>query len=340
MKKMIYAATALLMALSLSACGNSAKGTAGTKAGEAAGGQTGAEEIAYPEKTIQVIVPFNAGSTTDTQARFILPYLEKELGVSMAVVNNGGASGVIGTTDFLTKQADGYSVLFSLPTPTLYKPAAGETEYTVEDLTPISKVSSASMYLIVKNDSPYEKAEDLLQFIKENPGKFTYANAGNGGIAHMAFATFLHGEGLDAISVPSAGGSADNYTAVMGGHVDSYCGNESELLGREDVRPLINLGSKSSNADFADIPTLEELGYPGYKTETFSGFYFSKDVDSAIVERFDEAVKTVIESPEVQEAAKTQSLSLTYENSADFAAEIAQAKENIVPVLEELGFKK
>ena len=137
----------------------------------------------------------------------------------MAVVNNGGASGVIGTTDFLSREADGYNVLFSLPTPTLYKPAAGETEYTVEDLQPVSEVFSAPMYLIVKNDSPYENAEQLIDFIKENPGKFSYANAGNGGIAQLAFSVFLHGEGLDATSVPSAGGSADNYTAVMGGHV-------------------------------------------------------------------------------------------------------------------------
>lgn len=334
MKKMISAAAAMLLVLSLTACsGSSNEPTVTQAAGEAAG-------AGYPEKTIQVIVPFNAGSTTDTQFRFIQPYLEKQLGVSLAVVNNGGASGVIGTTGFLQEKADGYTVLFSLPTPTLYKAAAGETEYAVEDLVPVSEVSSAPMYLIVRKDAPYETAEDLIEHIKANPGAFTYGNAGNGGIAHMAFATFLHGEGLEATSVPFSGGSADSYTAVMGGHVESYSGNEQELLGRDDVRPIINLGSKSANPDYADIPTLEELGYPGYSTDTFSGFYFSKDVDPAIVETFDAAVAAVMEDPEFIEAAKAQSFAATYENHEEFEARIQQSVENIVPVFETLGMKK
>ena len=163
MKKVICAAAAVLMVASLTAC----SGQSGESA--AAGEGNTQQADGYPNKTIQVIVPFNAGSTTDTQCRFILPYLEKELGVSMAVVNNGGASGVIGTTDFLSREADGYNVLFSLPTPTLYKPAAGETEYTVEDLQPVSEVFSAPMYLIVKNDSPYENAEQLIDYETEEP---------------------------------------------------------------------------------------------------------------------------------------------------------------------------
>lgn len=96
MKKVICAAAAVLMVASLTAC----SGQSGESA--AAGEGNTQQADGYPNKTIQVIVPFNAGSTTDTQCRFILPYLEKELGVSMAVVNNGGASGVIGTTDFLS----------------------------------------------------------------------------------------------------------------------------------------------------------------------------------------------------------------------------------------------
>lgn len=334
MKKMMSAAAAMLLALSLTACSGSSGEPAGTQAaGEGAG-------AGYPEKTIQVTVPFNAGSTTDTQFRFVQPYLEKQLGVSLAVVNNGGASGVIGTTEFLNQPADGYNVLFSLPTPTLYKAAAGETEYAVEDLVPVAEVSSAPMYLIVKKDAPYETAEDLIEYIKANPGAFTYASAGNGGIAHMAFATFLFGEGLEATSVPFTGGTADCYTAVMGGHVESYSGNENELQGRDDVRPIINLGSKSANPDFADIPTLEELGYPGYVTDTFSGFYFSKDVDPAIVEKFDSAVAAMVEDPEFQEAAKAQSFSASYASSEELTAMIAQSKENLVPVFEELGIKK
>lgn len=347
MKKIMSATAAMLLAVSLTACSGASEKTEQTSAQTEAdvqknneNSETVSDDIAYPEKTIQVVVPFNAGSTTDTQFRFIQPYLEKQLGVSLAVVNNGGASGVIGTTGFLAEKADGYTVLFSLPTPTLYKAAAGETEYAVEDLVPVCEVSSAPMYLIVGKDAPYEDGAALIEYIKANPGEFTYASAGNGGIAHMAFATFLFGEGLEATSVPFSGGTADCYTAVMGGHVESYCGNENELQGRDDVRPLINLGSKSTNPAFADIPTLEELGYPGYVTDTFSGFYFSKDVDPAIVKKFDSAVAAMMEDPEFIEAAKTQSFSAVYADSETLTAQITQSKENLIPVFEELGIKK
>lgn len=106
------------------------------------------------------------------------------------------------------------------------------------------------------------------------------------------------------------------------------------------MRPVINLGSKSNNPEYADIPTLEELGYKGYCTDTYSGFYFSKDVAPEIVETFDAAVKKVLEDPEVIAEAKKQSLTLSYADSETFAAEISQSKEAIIPVLEELGFKK
>mgnify|MGYP002627391202 CR=1 FL=1 len=102
-------------------------------------------EAAQPEAegykfsgTITIIVPFNAGSNTDSQLRFFQKYLEKHLGTNTIVVNKGGASGVIGTTEFLTYEPDGNTILFSLPTPTVYKPAGGDTEYTLDDLIPVA----------------------------------------------------------------------------------------------------------------------------------------------------------------------------------------------------------
>ena len=104
---------------------------------------------------------------------------------------------------------------------------------------------------------------------------------------------------------------------------------------------LSTLGSKSNNPEYADIPTLEELGYKGYCTDTYSGFYFSKDVAPEIVETFDAAVKKVFRGSGGNcRSEKKQSLTLSYADSETFAAEISQSKEAIIPVLEELGFKK
>ena len=177
----------------------------------------------------------------------------------------------------------------------------------------------------------------MLEYIKANPGKFTYANAGNGGIAHLAFASFLKAEGLDALSVPFTGGTADCYTAVMGGHVMGHAVSEPDLVGRTDYNVLINLGTKSTTPGFENIPTLAELGYEGYCTDTFAGFYYMKGVDQAAVDAFDAAVKATLEDPDFQKAAEEANFGYNYANSADFTDMIHNTVELITPVLAELG---
>ena len=211
MKKLVSSVLSLAMLLSLAACSGgdhsstSAGGSTSSNTESSAntsGDSSTAPQVEFPE-IITVTVPFNAGSNTDIQMRFIQPYLEKHLGATLVVNNAGGASGVIGTTAFVSQAADGSNILFSLPTPTVYRPASGETTYTVDDLIPVSRITADPFYLAGSGENDkFPDAQSVLTYIQENPVQFTYANAGNGGIAHVAFASFLSGEGLDALSVP------------------------------------------------------------------------------------------------------------------------------------------
>lgn len=288
--------------------------------------------------TVTITVPFNAGSNTDMQMRFLQPYLEKHLGTKTIVVNAGGAAGVIGVSGYINQKKNGSNVLFSLPSPTVYKPSTGATPYKVSDLIPVAQVTASPFYLAVSGENEqFKDAASVLAFIKENPGQFTYANAGNGGIAHLAFASFVHGEGLDAISVPFTGGTSDCYTALMGGHVMSHAVSETELVGRSDVRPLINLGTKSSTEGFEDIPTLAELGYDGYVTDTFAGFYYMKGVKDEVVKAFEAAVKATLEDEEFIAAAKAANFKHHYVGAEDFAAKIADTVKAVTPVLQAIN---
>lgn len=334
MKKLISSVLSLSLVLSLAACSSGGSGSAGSTGSESGSGTSG--EVEFPN-IVTVTVPFDAGSNTDIQLREIQPYLEKYLNTSIVVNNAGGASGVIGTTDFLTQAADGSNILFSLPTPTVYRPASGETTYTVDDLIPVARVTADPFYLAVSGENDqFPDAESVLTFIQENPGEFTYANAGNGGIAHVAFASFLAGEGLDALSVPFSGGTSEGYTAVMGGHVMAYSVSESELTGRSDVRPVINLGTKSSTPGFEDVPTLAELGYEGYETNAFAGFYYMEGVDQAYVEAFDAAVQAALTDEEFLAEAAESNFMVNYANHTDFAAQVQSAAELAVPILESI----
>lgn len=331
MKKLLSLALAAVMALSVAACSGGASSSSAAASSEA-GSESGEFKFTQP---VTVIVPFKAGSATDNQIRLIQSKLEKALGTTLVIVNSEGGYGTIGTTEYLNNYAaDGYTILYSLATPVVYKPLGGDTAYTYDDLTSVARTSSQPMYLIMADSNPMANAQDVLDYIKANPGKFTYANVGNG---HLAFASFLVGEGLEATSVPYSGGTADCYTAMMGGEVDAAVYGEADLLAREDNHGVINLGSKSTVDSLKDIPTLADLGYEGYETNNMAGFFYNKDVPAEAVAAFEAAVKTVLTDESFVAEATAAGFVPSFGTGAEMDAQAEQAIENAKPVLAAMG---
>ena len=334
MKKLLSLALAAVMALSVAACSGSASSSSAAASSES-GSESGEFKFTQP---VTVIVPFKAGSATDNQIRLMQSKLESALGTNLVIVNSEGGSGTIGTTEYLNNYAaDGYTILYSLATPVVYKPLGGDTAYTYDDLTSVARTSSQPMYLIMADSNPMANAQDVLDYIKANPGKFTYANVGNGGNGHLAFASFLVGEGLEATSVPYSGGTADCYTAMMGGEVDAAVYGEADLLAREDNHGVINLGSKSTVDSLKDIPTLADLGYEGYETNNMAGFFYNKDVPAEAVAAFEAAVKTVLTDESFVAEATAAGFVPSFGTGAEMDAQAEQAIENAKPVLAAMG---
>ncbi len=144
------------------------------------------------------------------------------------------------------------------------------------------------------------------------------------------------GEGLEAVSVPYTGGTADCYTAVMGGEVNACVYGEADLLARPDCHGVINLGCKSTVASLKDVPTLEDLGYAGYETNNMAGFFYNKDVPSAAVETFQNAVETVLTNTDFIARATEAGFVPNYGSGSDMDAQASAAIEKALPVLETL----
>ena len=344
MKKTLAALLACALSLSLAACSSSSdtssagnNSTGNTSAGNTSASSSGDQGFVF-EEPITVVVPFKAGSATDNQLRLMQADLEEALGTTLVIVNSEGGSGTIGTTDYLNSyQPDGYTILYSLATPVVYKPLSGDTAYTYDDLRGVALTSSQPMYLILADTSPFQSAQEVLDYIKANPGKFTYANVGNGGNGHLALASFLMGEGLEATSVPYTGGTADCYTAMMGGEVDSAVYGEADLLARPECHGVINLGSKSTMESLADVPTLADLGYEGYETNNMAGFFYQKDVPDAAVAAFEAAVETVLTNEEFVTRATEAGFVPYYASGAELDEMAHQAMETSQPVIDSLG---
>jgi len=336
MKRLFAFALACALTLSLISCSNGSSGNASSGTATSGSGSGTVEGFAF-DQAITVVVPFKAGSATDNQIRLMQSDLEEALGTTLVIVNADGGSGTIGTTDYLNSyRPDGYTILYSLATPVVYKPLSGDTAYTYEDLTAVARTSSQPMYLIMA-DTDTRSAEEVLEYIKENPGKFTYSNVGNGGNGHLALASFLVGEGFEATSVPYTGGTADCYTAMMGGEVNAAVYGEADLLARPDCHAVINLGSKSSMESLQNVPTLSDLGYEGYETNNMAGFFYNKDVPAEAVAAFEEAVETVLTNEEFITRAAEAGFVPSFGTGAEMDQQASQAIEKATPVIKALG---
>src|SRR3954463_7314257 len=155
----------------------------------------------YPQRPIQLIVPWGAGGGTDATARIIGSLLEKELRQPVNVVNRIGGSGVVGHQAIASATPDGYTLgMITVEITMMHH--VGLTPLKHTDYTPIGLVNADPAAINVRSDSPYKSVKDLLAAIKANPGKMKASGTGQGGIWHLAIAGLLKEQGIDPNALP------------------------------------------------------------------------------------------------------------------------------------------
>src|ERR1700752_427577 len=156
---------------------------------------SGLAQAQYPQRPIQLIVPWGAGGGTDATARIIAALMEKEPKQPINVVNRTGGSGVVGHDAIATAPADGYTIgLITVEITMMHH--VGLTKLRHTEYTPIGLINADPAAINVRADSPYKSVKDLLNAIKANPGKMKASGTGQGGIWHLALAGLLKGQGL------------------------------------------------------------------------------------------------------------------------------------------------
>ena len=219
----------------------------------------------YPSKPVRIVVPFNAGGSTDVVARAVAQRLTTELGQNFIVENKGGAGSAIGTAQVARAPSDGYTLLFTTsyfslnpavsPSPVNYDP--------LKDFTPISNVAFMPMALFVKSDLPAKSVADVIKLAKDKPDSLNYSSSGNGGPPHFAGVLFGNLTGTRITHIPYSG-AAPALVDVASGRIDmSFTTFSSAMpfLQGKRMRPLA-VASKERFAAFPDVPTFRELGIP------------------------------------------------------------------------------
>src|SRR5690349_8285581 len=173
----------------------------------------------YPQRPVQVIVPWGAGGGTDATARIIATLLEKELKQPFNVVNRTGGSGVVGHDAIAKAAPDGYTIgMITVEITMMHH--VGLTPLKHTDYTPIGLVNADPSGIMVRADAPYKSVKDLLAAIKASPGKLKASGTGQGGIWHLAIAGLLKDQGIDPAAapwVPSQGAAPGLQDLVAGG---------------------------------------------------------------------------------------------------------------------------
>jgi tripartite-type tricarboxylate transporter receptor subunit TctC len=260
-----------------------------------------AQAQSWPQKPVKVIVPFVAGGNTDSQARIVSERLHELLGQPFVVENKVGAGGAI-AAEFVAKSApDGYTLFFAA-SPQFSLPLVQKVNFDpFKDFAPISIVGTNPFVLGVHVSVPAKTVKEFVDYVRTRPGKLNYASAGAGTTTHLTAALFLARAGLDMAHVAYKGG-AQAVADLVGGQVQMYFGNASELIQHSQsgkVR-LLGLSSAKRTPQLPDVPAIAET-YPGFNTGTWNGYLAPTGTPQPIVERAAQAVAKAVREPATAE---------------------------------------
>ena len=252
----------------------------------------------YPNKPIKLVVPFPPAGGTDTLSRGIAHAMQANTKWTIVVDNKPGAGGNIGLDATAKSPPDGYTIAMGQTANLAVNPALySSMPYDpLKDFAPIALVSSQPLILVVSTSSPYKSLKDLVDAAKKNPGKINMASSSNGTIGHIGGELFQRRAGIKMTHVPYKGAGAA-VTDLMGGSVDCFFGNSQAVGGLVNGGKLRALAVTAPKrlANYPDVPTVAELGYPGFEAATWSGLLAPAGTPKAIVDKLNaEANKALV----------------------------------------------
>lgn len=295
----------------------------------------------WPSKPIRWLVPVAAGGATDVVARLLQEPVGKLLGGTIVVENRPGGAGVIATQATVTSPPDGYTMALiytSHPANAVMQPKLPYDSF--KDITPVAFFWRAQLAFSVRTDSPLKSLQDLLEAARRDPGSITYGTGGVGTGAHIAGAMFAEAAQVKLTHAPYRG-AAPALNDLLAGQLPVLISNVSALpphieTGR--LRPLAVTGAKRSPV-LPDVPTVAELGFPGYQATEWSGLIGPANVPAEIVTRMNQAVNAAIGQPAVVEEYRKMGLETVLMSPGEFKAFLEAETSKFADVIRKGGIK-
>ncbi len=294
---------------------------------------------AYPEKPVTLVVPLSAGGVADTVARLVGQNLSEALGQPFVVENRPGAGGAIGATYVAGANPDGHTLLLG----TVSSHAINASVYkslkydNIKDFVALSQVAEGPNLLVVNPSVPVNNVQELIAWIKANPGKATYGSAGVGTSTHLAAELFSQMAGVEMVHVPYRG-SAPMMTDLVSGQVHLAFDNMPTALAQAKAGRLRALAVTTPErwSLEPDIPTVGEA-LPGYQIVSWQGMFAPDGTDPEIVKTLSDNIQKIMSRPDIVQRLRELGTNAKASSSDDFAQFVRDETEKWARVVKSAG---
>jgi tripartite-type tricarboxylate transporter receptor subunit TctC len=299
---------------------------------------------AWPERPVTIIVPWGAGGAADQLARILGSHLEQEFKVPFNVVNRTGGSGAVGHSAIAQARPDGYTIGLGTVEITMMH-WQNLAPMTYKDLTTFAIINTDAGGLMVRADSPYKTAKELIEDVKAKPAKALKASGtGQGGIWHLGLVGWLIAEKIDPAKVPwvPSQGSAPAMNDLLAGGVDFVTASLPEgraLIDAGRVRALANMDSTRLWL-YPDAPTLKEATGTDWTILTWRGVFGPKGIPQEVVDRLVAALQKAHSSKEVKDFYKDRGFGWAWMGPTEAVAHMAKADAEFGRLMKESGLAK
>ncbi len=262
----------------------------------------------YPNRNIEIIVPYGPGGSTDIVGRIVAQKLQERLGQNVVVLNRPGASGTTGLLSAMRSAPDGYTLLNSYTAEAAVVPQISKThKYSVaDDFEPIAITGLVPVVLMVSKNVKANTLQDFVAEVRASPGKYTFGG-GIGTPPHVMGAWMNRLRGLNVQHVPYRGG-AQGINDVIGGHIDMFYGGVAAGKAAIDsggVKPLAVTGDRRSTA-LPNVPTFKEAGVPEFELLSWTVLLAPKGTPADIVALIRKETLAALDDPKTREALARQ----------------------------------
>lgn len=303
MKKFLSLLLAMLMVLSLAACGEKAPAETDVPA------EGGAWA---PAENVTIIVAYKAGSGTDNTARVLAAYAEKYVGQPVIIENLEGGSGAIGWTALAQADPDGYTLGF-LNLPNFSTSITdGLADYTVDSFTPICNHVSETSVVMVKADSEFNSLEDLITYAKAHPGELKASTNGSHNSNHIGAQMLANSADFTYTDIPY-GGTADQLLALRQSEVDFSVAKVADFASFPSEVKVLGAFNPERLAEYPDVPTLAELGYYDQWLGSSRCIAAPAGVSEEMVAFYADAFEKLMQDPDYLKAAEAAGINTDYQ---------------------------